>query len=36
MSQQGKYTIHQGDVLEVLSSMAAESVHCVVTSPPYW
>ena len=25
-----------GDVLEVLSSMASESVQCVVTSPPYW
>jgi len=28
--------IYQGHVLEVLSGMAAESVHMVVTSPPYW
>lgn len=28
--------IYQGHVLEVLSGMEAESVHCVVTSPPYW
>jgi DNA modification methylase len=25
-----------GDCREVLASMAAESVHMVVTSPPYW
>jgi len=25
-----------GDVKEVLTSMASESVHTVVTSPPYW
>ena len=25
-----------GHVLEGLAGMAAESVHCVVTSPPYW
>ena len=30
------WEIKQGDCLEVLSSMASESVHCVVTSPPYW
>ncbi len=28
--------MYQGHVMEVLSSMATESVHCVVTSPPYW
>ena len=28
--------IYQGDVREVLAGMAAESVQCVVTSPPYW
>ena len=28
--------IVQGDVLEVLKTLEAESVHCVVTSPPYW
>lgn len=26
----------QGDVLAQLPLLAAESVHCVVTSPPYW
>ena len=29
-------TIHVGDAREVLRSLPAESVHCVVTSPPYW
>ena len=26
----------QGDVLTVLATLPADSVHCVVTSPPYW
>lgn len=25
-----------GDCLEVLQGMASESIHCIVTSPPYW
>lgn len=25
-----------GDVIERLREMHSESVHCVVTSPPYW
>ncbi|MBA3583017.1 MAG: site-specific DNA-methyltransferase [Gemmatimonadetes bacterium] len=29
-------TVWQGDCREVMASMAPESVHCVVTSPPYW
>ena len=29
-------TIHVGEAREVLRSLPAESVHCVVTSPPYW
>ncbi len=29
-------TILQGDVHEVLKTLPDESVHCVVTSPPYW
>lgn len=29
-------TILQGDCLETLPTVAPESVHCVVTSPPYW
>jgi len=28
--------IYQGDALEVLRTLPDESVHCVVTSPPYW
>ena len=29
-------TIHVGDALAVLREMPGESVHCCVTSPPYW
>jgi hypothetical protein len=28
--------ILQGDCLEVLRTLPSESVHCCVTSPPYW
>jgi len=28
--------LYQGHIMEVLNSMGTESVHCVVTSPPYW
>ena len=28
--------IHQGDALDVLRRMPSESVHCIVTSPPYY
>lgn len=28
--------IHHGDVFDVLPTLPAQSVHCVVTSPPYW
>ena len=31
-----RVTIHVGDCLESLRAMEAESVHCCVTSPPYW
>ena len=30
------WDIRQGDALEVMRSMEPESVHCVVTSPPWW
>jgi hypothetical protein len=30
------FTLYVGDVREVLAGLPAESVHCVVTSPPYW
>lgn len=29
-------TVYQGDCREVMAQMEPESVHCVVTSPPYW
>lgn len=29
-------TLLQGDALQVLRTLPAASVHCVVTSPPYW
>ena len=29
-------TIHVGNALDVLSGLPSESVHCCVTSPPYW
>jgi DNA modification methylase len=29
-------TLHTGDAVEVLTDLADSSVHCVVTSPPYW
>jgi len=29
-------TLHHGDTLDVLRTMPDESVHCVVTSPPYY
>jgi len=32
----GNTTLHQGDSLKVLKTMAAESVQCCVTSPPYF
>jgi len=34
--QHGAVTIYAGDVREVLPTLPDESVHCVVTSPPYW
>jgi len=27
--------LYQGDVMEVLASLPSESVHSVITSPPY-
>jgi len=30
------FELHVGDVRDVLKTLPAESVHCVVTSPPYW
>ena len=34
--QIGDATLYTGDVLSVLAGLPEESVHCVVTSPPYW
>lgn len=33
---EGRVTLHVGDCLEMLGAMEADSVDCVVTSPPYW
>lgn len=30
------FTLWHGDVLDILPRLEAESVHCCVTSPPYW
>jgi site-specific DNA-methyltransferase (adenine-specific) len=30
------FTLYVGDVRDVLRELPAESVHCVMTSPPYW
>ena len=29
------YTLHQGDALTVLKNLPDESVHAVITDPPY-
>jgi DNA modification methylase len=31
-----QWEIIEGDCLDVLPTLPAESIHCVVTSPPYW
>lgn len=36
MNKPPTWTIHQGDALTMLRTLSSESVHCVVTSPPYW
>lgn len=33
---ESRYKLHLGDCLEVMRGMEAQSVHCVVTSPPYY
>lgn len=30
------FTLYVGDVRDVLRELEPESVHCTVTSPPYW
>jgi site-specific DNA-methyltransferase (cytosine-N4-specific) len=34
--QDEDFTLYNGDVREVLASLPDESVHCCLTSPPYW
>lgn len=34
--EDANFTLYCGDALEVLRSLPDESVHCCVTSPPYW
>lgn len=36
LNNERSWAILQGDALEVLRTMPAESAQCVVTSPPYW
>jgi DNA modification methylase len=36
LAEAPRNTILQGDVLEQLRRLPDDSVHCVVTSPPYW
>jgi DNA modification methylase len=31
-----KHTFYLGNTLDVLRTLPGESVHCVITSPPYW
>ena len=31
-----RYVIHQGDCLRTLRTLPDNSVHCCITSPPYW
>ncbi|TCV66304.1 site-specific DNA-methyltransferase [Neorhizobium sp. S3-V5DH] len=33
---EGRCTMHVGDCIEAMRAMPANSVDCVVTSPPYW
>lgn len=35
-SLDGRILLQQGDVLDVMREMSAESVDCIITSPPYW
>lgn len=35
-TEDGRFWVLVGDVLERLRELPDESVHCVVTSPPYW
>ena len=34
--QEDGVTVYLGDAREVMADLPAESVDCVVTSPPYW
>jgi hypothetical protein len=31
-----KFEIRQGNVLEMLLTLPDDSIHCCITSPPYW
>lgn len=35
-AEQGAVRLYHGDTRTVMQTLPAESVHCVVTSPPYW
>src|SRR4029450_12792302 len=36
VGQDAGLELHHGDCRAILPTLAADSVHCVVTSPPYW
>ena len=36
VSDGGRMTLYQGDSMSVLKELPAKSVHCAITSPPYW
>ena len=35
-TQDTDFTVYQGDCIDILQTLPDESVHCCVTSPPYW
>ena len=36
LKKQPKVEVYCGDVLEVLKTLSSETVHCCITSPPYY
>jgi DNA modification methylase len=36
LQEQNAFVIHCGDALEVLKTLPSESIHCCITSPPYY
>ncbi|MCG8323765.1 MAG: hypothetical protein MI921_30010 [Cytophagales bacterium] len=36
LSDFNPYTILCGDVIEMMNTIPDSSIHCIITSPPYW